>query len=218
MNSNDIADFLSDNPHFFEEHAELLGKIKLTSPVLGRAISLQERQMEVVREKHRVLELRLHELMSLGLENDGITSKFQHWTRSLLLARNDVELPHVLTRGLEDIFAVPHATLRLWNVAEDFSHTWFAQTVGEDVHVFAKGLSAPFCGKNQDFEAAKWIDTEQVIASIAMLPLRLTPDSTTFGLLVLGSPDPARFTKEMATDFLAKIADTSSAALSCLID
>lgn len=218
MNSNDIAVFLSDNPHFFEEHAELLGQIKLTSPVLGRAISLQERQMEVVREKHRVLELRLHELMRLGLENDAITGKFQHWTRSLLLARNDVELPHVLTQGLEDIFAVPYATLRLWQVAEDFSHTWFAQTVGEDVHVFAKGLNAPFCGKNQDFEAAKWIDTNDTIASIAMLPLRLAPGSATFGLLVLGSPDPARFTKEMATDFLAKIADTSSAALSCLIN
>ena len=217
MNSNDIADFLSENPHFFEEHAELLSKIKLTSPLLGRAISLQERQMEVVREKHRVLELRLHELMRLGIGNDEITSKFQNWTRSLLLARNDVELPHVLTRGLEDIFSVPYATLRLWNVAEDFAHTWFAQSVGEDVHLFAKGLNAPFCGKNNEFEAAKWIDSEYTMESIAMLPLRLAPDSATFGLLVLGSPDLSRFTKEMATDFLAKIADTSSAALSCLI-
>jgi uncharacterized protein YigA (DUF484 family) len=217
MNSNDIADFLSDNPHFFEEHAELLSKIKLTSPLLGRAISLQERQMEVVREKHRVLELRLYELMRLGVENDVITSKFQSWTRSLLLARNDVELPHVLTQGLEDIFSVPYATLRLWQVAEDFSHTWFAEGVGEDVRVFANGLHAPFCGKNQEFEAAKWIESEQAMTSIAMLPLRLAPDAPTFGLLVLGSPDPTRFTKEMATDFLVKIGDTSSAALSCLI-
>jgi uncharacterized protein YigA (DUF484 family) len=55
------------------------------------------------------------------------------------------------------------------------------------------------------------------MTSIAMLPLRLAPDAPTFGLLVLGSPDPTRFTKEMATDFLVKIGDTSSAALSCLI-
>lgn len=218
MNSNDIADFLSNNPHFFEEHAELLSKIKLTSPLMGRAISLQERQMEVVREKHRSLELRLNELMRVALENDSITSKFQNWTRSLLLARNDVELPHVLTQGLQDIFSLPHATLRLWDVAEDFSHTWFAQPAGEDVQLFAKGLHAPFCGRNQEFEAATWIDAEQAIESLAMLPLRLSPSSATFGLLVLGSPDPSRFTKEMATDFLAKIADTSSAALSCLID
>ncbi|MDO9191270.1 MAG: DUF484 family protein [Undibacterium sp.] len=218
MNSNDIADFLSNNPHFFEEHAELLSRIKLTSPLMGRAISLQERQMEVVREKHRVLELRLNELMRVAQENDSITSKFQNWTRSLLLARNDVELPHVLTQGLQDIFSLPHATLRLWDVAEDFSHTWFAQAAGEDVQLFAKGLNAPFCGKNQEFEAASWIDAPQPVESLAMLPLRLSPSSATFGLLVLGSPDPSRFTKDMATDFLAKIADTSSAALSCLIE
>jgi uncharacterized protein YigA (DUF484 family) len=217
MNSNDIADYLSNNPHFFEEHAELLSAIKLTSPVVGRAISLQERQMEVVREKHKLLELRLSDLMHLAHENDVITSKFQNWTRSLLLARNDVELPHVLTQGLQEIFAVPHATLRLWQVAEDFSHTWFAQTVSEDVQLFSKSLGAPFCGKNQDFEAAGWIESEHPIQSLAMLPLRLSADSPTFGLLVLGSPDPSRFTKEMATDFLSQIADTSSAALNCLI-
>ena len=218
MNSHDIADFLISNPNFFEEHAELLGKIKLTSPIMGRAISLQERQMEVVREKYRVLELRLNELMRVAYDNDLITTKFQTWTRSLLLARNDVELPYVLTQGLQDIFNLPHATLRLWQVAPDFSHTWFAQPAGEDVELFAKGLGVPFCGKNQDFEAATWIEAEEPIESLAMLPLRLTPTSSTFGLLVLGSPDPSRFTKDMAIDFLSKIADTSSAALNCLID
>lgn len=218
MNSHDIADYLTNTPHFFEEHAELLSRIKLTSPIMGRTISLQERQMEVVREKYKTLELRLSELMRLGQENDAITSKFQLWTRSLLLARNDVDLPHVLTQGLQEIFALPHATLRLWQVADDFSHTWFAQTTSDDVQLFAKGLHTPFCGENQDFEAATWIESAQPVKSLAMLPLRLNPSSQTFGLLVLGSPDPARFTKEMATDFLAKIADTSSAALSCMID
>ncbi|QJQ06108.1 DUF484 family protein [Undibacterium piscinae] len=217
MNSNDIAEYLSNNPHFFEEHVELLAKVKLSSPIMGRTISLQERQMEVVREKHKVLELRLSELMRLAQENDAITSKFQLWTRSLLLARNDVDLPHVLTQGLQDIFSLPYATLRLWDVDEDFTHTWFAQPSTDDVQLFAKGLNAPFCGQNQDFEAATWIEADAPILSLAMLPLRLSANGTTFGLLVLGSPDPARFTKEMATDFLAKIADTSSAALSCMI-
>jgi uncharacterized protein YigA (DUF484 family) len=216
MNSNDIADYLGNHPHFFEEHVELLASVKLASPVMGRAISLQERQMEVVREKHKILELRLSELMRLGSENDSICSKFQIWTRALLLARNDVDLPHLLTQGLQDIFSLPHATLRLWNVSQEVAHTWFAQDTTDDVQLFAKGLSAPFCGQNQDFEAASWIETDEQLQSLAMLPLRLTPGSPTFGLLVLGSPDPARFTSDMATDFLSKIADTSSAALSCM--
>lgn len=217
MNSNEIADYLIQQPHFFEEHAELLANIKLTSPVMGRTISLQERQMEIVREKLRAMELRLSELMRVAQENDAITSKFQEWTRSLLLARNDVDLPFILTQSLQEIFHLPFATLRLWNVAEEFTYTWFAAETTEDVQLFAKGLSLPFCGQNQDFEAATWIESEQAVASVAMLPLRLGHDQSTFGLLVLGSPDASRFTKDMATDFLAKIADTTSAALACMI-
>lgn len=218
MNTQDLADYLVQNPQFFEEHAELLAEIKLTSPIMGRTISLQERQMEIVRDKLKTLELRLFELMRVAEENDRITAKFQTWTRELMLARNDVDLPHVLVQSLQKNFALPHATLRLWHVAEDFKHTWFAETTSEDVQLFAKGMSTPFCGKNQDFEAAAWIDTDQAILSIAMLPLRIAPDAPTFGMLVLGSPDPSRFTKDMATDFLVKIADTTSAALLCLID
>ncbi|MBC3808300.1 DUF484 family protein [Undibacterium seohonense] len=218
MNSNDIAEYLSQHPHFFEEHAELLAQIKLTSPVMGRTISLQERQMEVVREKLKVMELRLSDLMRIAQDNDVITHRFQQWTRELLMARNDVDLPYILTRNLQEIFDLPHATLRLWDVAPDFTHTWFAAPTTEDVQLFAKGLRTPFCGANNDFEAAAWIEAAQPVKSIAMLPLRLSPEDPCFGLLVLGSPDPARFTKDMATDFLSKIANTSSAALLCMID
>jgi len=47
-----------------------------------------------------------------------------------------------------------------------------------------------------------------------MLPLGAPGQS--FGLLVLGSPDPARFTTAMATDFLVHIAATATTALAPL--
>lgn len=218
LDSTAVARFLTDNPHFFEEHSELVSKLKLTSPIGGRTISLQERQMEVLREKIKASELRFAELMRVAQENDAITDKFQAWTRSLLLARNDVDLPHVLIDGLKTIFSVPQATLRIWGVAEEFSHTWFAAEISEDARIFSNGLSTPFCGPNNDFEAASWIEDGESIKSIAILPLRTDSASGTFGLLVLGSPDPERFTADMATDFLVRIGDTSSAALGCLLD
>jgi uncharacterized protein YigA (DUF484 family) len=218
FDSHAVAQYLLDNPHFFEEHAELLAQVKLTSSLGNRAVSLQERQMEVLRHKYHALELRLAELLRIAQENDAITQKFQHWARTLLLARNDVDLPHVLIEGLRTIFAVPYATLRLWGVAPDFSHTWFAAGVSEDARIFANGLNGPFCGRNHDFEVASWIDEAQAIESVAMLPLRRDGNTDTFGLLVLGSPDPARYTSDMATDFLDKIGDTASAAMTCLLD
>ncbi|SFC15340.1 DUF484 family protein [Collimonas sp. OK412] len=212
-----VAQYLIDSPHFFEEHAELLAKIRLSSPLLGRAVSLQERQMEVLREKIKVQDLRLADMMRNAQENDTSSHKLHAWTRSLLLARNDVDLPHTLVDGLRTGFAVPQATLRLWGVAEDYSHTWFAAEASEDAKIFANGLNLPFCGSNNDFEAASWL--EQDIQSVAMLPLRSsTATPATFGLLVLGSPDPQRFSADMATDFLVQIGETASAALACLLE
>ena len=173
--------------------------------------------MEVLRERIKALELRLAALMRMGQENDAITEKFQSWTRSLLLARNDVDLPHVLINGLQTIFSVPHATLRIWGVAEEFSHTWFAAAVSVDARIFSNSLNTPFCGPNNDFEAASWLDDAPAIQSIAILPFRVGAAPDAFGLLVLGSPDPARFTADMATDFLVKIGETTSAALTCLL-
>ncbi|OGB27684.1 MAG: hypothetical protein A3I66_07425 [Burkholderiales bacterium RIFCSPLOWO2_02_FULL_57_36] len=218
LDSNAVARFLADNPHFFEEHAELISKLKLTSPIGGRTISLQERQMEVLREKIKGLDLRFAELIRVAQGNDAITEKFQAWTRTLLLARNDVDLPYVLIDGLQTIFSVPQATLRIWGAAEEFSHTWFAAEVSEDARLFSNGLNMPFCGPNNDFEAASWLEDGASMQSVAILPLRTDPEINAFGLLVLGSPDPERFSADMATDFLIKIGDTTSAALTCLLD
>lgn len=218
MDSNAVADYLLANPKFFEEHAELLSQVRLSSVLGGRTLSLQERQMDVLRDKLKAMELRLAELMRIGQENDRITHNFQAWTRDLLLARNDVDLPHTLTTGLQGIFGVPHVTLRLWGVAEEFAHTWFAAEVSDDVRLFTNSLSEPFCGPNNDFEAVSWLEDAPTIQSVALLPLRLDGTSEAFGLLVLGSPDAERFTPDMGTDFLSNIAQTAAAALASLID
>ena len=62
-------------------------------------------------------------------------------------------------------------------------------------------------------EAVQLADPEAA-ASVVLLPLRL--GEATFGLLVLASPDSTRYQADMATDFLERIADLASAALSHL--
>ena len=58
MNEREVADYLLDNPDFFAEHAELLGTIRLSNPHGKSAVSLQERQMEMLRDKNKQLERR----------------------------------------------------------------------------------------------------------------------------------------------------------------
>ena len=217
LESTAVAAYLANHPDFFEEHSELLGAVKLTSGFSGRAISLQERQMEVLREKHKALEMKLAALLRNGNENDQIAGKFHQWTCSLLASRHDTELPRILVDGLRQRFDVSQATLRLWSVAAPHAQAWFAAPASDDIRIFANGLDTPFCGPNNDFEAATWLDDPAAVTSIAMLPLRAPGAQQAFGLLVLGSPDAQRFSETMSTDFLTRFAGTASAALSGLL-
>ena len=211
-----VAQFLVDNPQFFEQHAALLGQVKLSSPLTGKAVSLQERQMEVMRDKYKALELQMAELIRLAKDNTAIANKFHAWTQALLQARDKADLPRALVDGLGAQFAVPQATLRLWDLGVDHAGRWFTQDVSDDARIFANSLLAPYCGSNHDFEAVRWLDDAGAVQSTVILPLR--SGGAAFGLLILGSPDPQRFGAEMATDFLIHIGETASAALAALRD
>ena len=105
-------------------------------------------------------------------------------------------------------------TLRLWDLAPAHAGQWFTAGVTNDARMFANSLLAPYCGSNHDFEAVRWLDDAASVQSTAILPLR--SGGSAFGLLILGSPDAARFSADMATDFLIHIGETASAALLCL--
>jgi uncharacterized protein YigA (DUF484 family) len=209
-----VAQFLIDNPQFFEQHAALLGQVKLSSPLTGKAVSLQERQMEVMRDKYKALELQMAELIRLAQDNAAIANKFHGWTQALLQARDQTELPRALVDGLRTGFAVPQATLRLWDLAPGHEGQWYTLGVSDDARLFASSLMAPYCGSNHDFEAVRWLADAGAVQSTVILPLR--SGAGTFGLLILGSPDPQRFEADMATDFLTHIGETASAALAVL--
>ena len=213
IDANAVAQYLIDHPQFFEEHAGLLGEVKLSSPLTGRAVSLQERQMEVMRDKYRVLELRLSELTRRAEENHAIANRFHAWNQALL-ASSGAAMPRDLADALRTEFMVPQVTLRLWNLKADYADTWFTNGVSDDARLFAASLRAPYCGLNNDFEAVRWLDDPAAVRSTVLMPL--VADGKTFGLLVLGAPNDDRFTATMATDFLVHIATTASTALAPL--
>ena len=212
-----IADFLQQTPDFFERHAEMLTGVRLVSGHGPRAVSLQERQAEMLREKIKGLEHRIIDMMRHGSENAVIASKINHWTDALLKVQDLRELPHVVTASLQHTFDVPQVALRLWNVAGAHSGTVYTMGVSDDAKAFAASLTMPFCGPNMGFEPVNWLPQSHAVQSVALLTLHDGPMDDTanaFGMLVLGSPDAARFDAGMGTEFLSRIAELASAALS----
>jgi hypothetical protein len=212
----DIANYLANTPGFFERHAELLGSVQLTSPHGQRAVSLQERQMEMLRDKIRGLEGKIIEMIRHGQENTSIAEKLHRWTRTLMVTPKAADLPDVLVRELMHHFMIPQAGIRVWGAAPSFAALSFAAPVGDDIKAFAASLTLPYCGVNSGFEAAQWLEEPASAKSMALVPLRapLSGVGSAFGLLVVASPDPTRYTAEMGTEFLERIGEIASAALS----
>jgi uncharacterized protein YigA (DUF484 family) len=217
ITETDIANYLVNTPAFFERHAELLGTIQLTSPHGQRAVSLQERQMEMLRDKIKGLEAKIIEMIRHGQENLVLSEKLHRWTRSLMLTMNPGDLPEVLVRELRHQFMIPQGGIRVWGGAEMFGGMPFAHAVSDDVKVFAASLSVPYCGVNSGFEAAQWLEEPAAAMSLAMIPLREGGNTGAFGLLVLASPDATRYTADMGTEFLSRVGEIASASLSRLL-
>ncbi|MFV0680408.1 DUF484 family protein [Ottowia sp.] len=218
ITEEDIAQFLIHTPEFFERHAQLLTAVQLTSHHGGRAVSLQERQAEMLRDKIKVLELRLMEMMRHGNENMLIADRLLRWSRQVFKVARPVDLPAVMVSEIKSQFNVPQVAIKLWDVAEVYAEEPFAQGASDDVKSLASSLTAPYCGVNAGFDAVQWLDDPQAVASLALIPLRTHMSTPAFGLLVLASPDSQRYQDGMATDFLERIAELASAALSRVRD
>ena len=216
VTEDDIAGFLASQPEFFERHAELLASVQLSSGYGDRAISLQERQASLLREKIKALETRVAEMISHGQDNLVIDGKMQSWTRRLLQTAQACDLPDSIAQGLADEFQIPQAAIRLWGVDEGHAGEAFAQEVSDEVQRFAASLGVPYCGANAGFEAARWLPHPAQAQSLAMIPLRADLDAPVSGLLVLASPDAQRFHSGMGTEFLERLGELAGAALSRL--
>ena len=202
MREEDVAQYLQDNPQFFDTYAEMLAEINIPHPYGGRTVSLSERQMLTLREKNKNLEKKLHEMLAYAQENDALQNKVHKFTQALFGAHDLMTLQDTIERNLRDIFAVPHVALHLWK----------GLPPSAEVLAFADEHKQPVCAHHAVHETLGWFgEAAPHLHSFAYLPLRGADQS--IGLLVLASEDVQRFYPEMGTVFLQRIAETVSAAL-----
>ena len=172
ITEDDIANFLVNTPDFFLRHAEVLAQVRIVSPHGQRAVSLQERQADMLREKIRALETRLMEMIRNGNENLILTDRLHRWAKNLLMVTDPVALPQTILMEIQQQFMVPQVALKLWHVRPAFAELAFAQGVSASVKDFASTLKQPYCGPNSGFEAISWLEDAKAVQSIAMVNLR----------------------------------------------
>ena len=209
LRAEDVAEYLEQHPEFFAQHAQLLTQIQVPHPNGSGAIPLSQRQVLSLRDKNKALESKLGELIQFGEENDDISQRVHRLAVAMLGAASlDTLLTHVYDAVRAD-FAIPHVGVRLWRGSgeqEEFNET------SAELQRFAAELPRPLGGANDNFEAVAWFgEAAPLVRSVVFIPLQ--ENAQAFGLLALGSEDPARFYAQMGTLYLERIGELTSAAL-----
>jgi uncharacterized protein len=212
-----IAAYLQHNPEFFERHQALLARLRLPHVRGGSTISLVERQIEVLREKHAGLEGKLADLVRVARGNDVIAEKLHRFTRRLLAARSRAESIAAIETSLREDFDAFHGVLVLIGEQADATSERFLRTIRADDSnlksfetLFASGK--PRCGQARDSQREFLFGSDaNDIGSIALVPLG---EKGAVGLLAIGSTDRDRFHPGMSTEFLARMGDLIADSLS----
>ncbi len=207
MQTEDIARYLAGHPEFFDQHPHLLTDIRVSHPFDGRAVSIAERQILNLREKYKLLETKLAELIEFGEENDAISEKMHHLARALMSARELPTLLQVLKLNLHDDFGIPHTALRIWQGTAPLPEL---AAVSEAVKNWAAQTSQPHCGILPLDEMADWFAAASHPRSFATVPLQA---EHSIGILVLASEDAQRFYPQMGTLYLQRLGELLTAAL-----
>lgn len=212
LTTEQVAEFLRRNPGFFESHVDVLMNLQIPHPHGGRAVSIGERQLIAVREKAKLLEEKLHELIQFGEENDAAGAKVHRLACRLIEAQGLDAALDTLYLDLLDHFAVPHVAVRLWNVAQTDSQAREFSPVSPEVREFVEKLDAPYCGHHPIYDSQSWFgEAAAHVKSFAMAAL--ARDGVCFGVVALASEDPKRFYPEMGTLYLERIGELVSHAL-----
>lgn len=216
LNDDDVAGWLRANPDFFLRNGELLATLRVPH-ASGGAVSLIERQIELLREKNQNADARFAELVGIARANEQLAAKIHRFTRRLMRAPTRRAILTQIEAGLREEFEVTQSVLLLFGSGADAAGSpRFARTLPANdpnlagfESLFASGK--PRCGQIRDSQREFLFGSDAAsVGSVALVPLG---GETTVGLLALGSLNNQRFHPGMSTDFLALLGELTSDAL-----
>ena len=213
IDADQVARWLKRHPRFLEQFPDLAQALVVPRDE-GQATSLASYQLDVLRDKNRELNRRLHELFANAEENERLVQRTHRLTLTLMRQRSAADTLRAMVASLREDFD-----------GELVRVVWFEPVPGlEDgadwLITIARDAAAlvpfaPFldkgealCGRLQPEKMDLLFDESQSeVGSVALLPL------ASVGMLAVGSRDGSRFYPGMGTLFLRLMSEALVAAM-----
>jgi uncharacterized protein len=215
LDDKQVAEYLRAHPDFLSRHPELLELLELRH-ASGPAVSLIERQVEILRGKNQRLEDKLGRLLEAARDNEKRASHVHKLARTLIRAPTLAATVKGLAKVMKDEFQVDdvfvgvHAPTLTRQDIEGLARLDGRDAVTRGFDDFFRTRLVE-CGP-LDAARAKLLfpNARELPQSAAIVPLDREKN---LGMLVLASRDPQRFTGGQGKYFLEVTAELVTAAI-----
>lgn len=203
-----VARYLEDHPDYFQRYPETLSRILLSHETGGKAVSLIERQVQVLRDQNQALQRQLRELVSNARENDVLSGRLHRFATAMIGCTSLDEVLDTTYDLLRQEFKLDAVVILLRGRPTQGGR---AELVPEDdkrlntlFQQFSSGK--PICGGKFEDSLMSYLFSGRAseIKSSALIPLG---EKNPHGVLGLGTQDPHRFHSGMGTVYLTRLGE-----------
>lgn len=216
-----VRQYLTMNPDFFTQHADVLPRLTIPHDVGGGTVSLIERQVSVLRGKCNRLETSLRDLISVARENERLHMRLHRLIQDIVSAESMDQLVTASRDSLIENFKADDVRLFLTSsdekvennkafAREKKSNHYTMSSKDPVFDMFSKNFAdgETFCGPlNDEQRALLCTGCETELASAAVIPLQYNGQQ---GLLIMGSADETRFAAGKGVMFLNQLGEVLS--------
>lgn len=215
IDAKQVADYLRENPGFFNEETELVAELEIPHPC-GNAVSLLERQINVLRDQNRDLKRKLMELVQVARDNDRSNERMHQLILDMMSARTLEQVVDTMNDHLQGEFNADTVSIHLFELPADQARESGIQRIdreNKELSQFDNFFSStrPLVGRlKQEQLDYLFGDQAPALASAALIPLG---QDASLGMLAIGSSEANRFQPGMGTLFLTHLGEIMGCCL-----
>lgn len=209
-----VARFLRANPDFFVHRADLLSALNIPHPRGEGIASLIERQVHVLREKHRREREQLQSLVETARENERVANRLHEVAMELMIATDADTVFVSIPPLVRELFRVDAAVVRV-------EHPRLAGSRAELVHSndpgfielrarVAHGRSVVDNGLPASIKASLFGGDAERMQSAMLVPVG---GKRPIGVLTLAGARKNRFEPDQGTFYLDRLGELMGAVL-----
>lgn len=214
ISTEEIIEFLNANPDFFKENADVLTSLNFIHETNGTAVSLIQRQVELLRNHLSQNREKLGELARNAKHNESLLKRFQELCVALATATDHNHTLNILQRTICLDFGLSLLEVLVVEGTWENPSEQIVELSSKDYRTFSSSIyNLPvYLGKAPDkLRETVLAEKNEVARSIALIKINYAKHE---GYILVGSKDEHHFQNDMGTEFVNFIGEYVNAVLS----